>query len=115
MLLANSSAYAFNIRDIFYNTGVLRPGYAGPQNLSSIYNPIIRLIFIIGGLVAFAGLLYGGFCYIMGAGQGDQKQIETGKKAITWSFLGLVLLISVYWFVQIIELVTGLNILNPTL
>lgn len=103
---------AFAIRDIFYNADVARnPG--GPANLSNIYNPIIQTVFIAGGLVSLFSLLYGGFSYIMGAGQGDQKRVQLGREAITWSLWGLALLLCVYWIVQIIELVTGVDIINP--
>ena len=40
------------------------------------------------------------------------KQLEKGKQTITYAVLGLILVVTSYWIVQIIEKVTGLSLLQ---
>ena len=83
--------------------------------ISQLVNPLVFTFYVFGGICSFISLLYGGFSYIMGAGQADQKRIEQGKQIMTWGIGGLVLLVSIYYLVQIIEIMTGIKILNPTI
>jgi hypothetical protein len=74
---------------------------------------ILKNALMFAGVISFIFLVFGGFSVIMGAGGGDTKQLEKGRKAITGAVTGLVIVLFAYWFVQIIEKLTGLSLLNP--
>lgn len=112
-----TSAHAFDIQSTFYNsqTYIDSDGNAtvGPNSLASIYNPLIKFVFILGGLMVLAGFIWGGFTII--SNSGNPQKVAEGQTIITSTVLGLALLFSIYWIVQLVEMLTGLNILNPNL
>ena len=55
---------------------------------------------------------FGGFSIIMGAGQGDAKKTGQGKKAATSAVVGFLVIFASYWIIQIIQIITGVEILN---
>jgi len=85
----------------------------GPNlTLSFFITPLIWNAFVITGVGVFFVLLYGGFLYIMGAGQGDNKKIDQAKQAFTWGLIGLIVVFSSFWLIQIVKIFTGLNIIS---
>ncbi len=81
--------------------------------LASLVNHLYKAMLIFGGVLIFFLMVIGGFQYVMGAGQERSDQVEKGKKAITWSVIGFLLLFTSYWIIQILKLVTGIDFLNP--
>lgn len=77
------------------------------STFGAIVNVIIRNAFVLAGIISFLILVFGGFSVIMGAGAGDTKQLEKGKQAITGAVVGLLIVVTSYWIVQIIGKVTG--------
>jgi hypothetical protein len=84
----------------------------GINDLGTLTNVIVRNAFTIAGVVAFILLIFGGFQFIVAAGSGDSKQMEKGKQAITMAIVGLAVVVASIWIVQIIETITGLNLLK---
>ncbi|MEK7141715.1 MAG: hypothetical protein AAB800_04220 [Patescibacteria group bacterium] len=74
---------------------------------------IVRNAFVLAGIISFLLLVFGGFSVIMAAGSGDTKELEKGQKTITYAILGLILVVTSYWIVQIIEKVSGVNLITP--
>ena len=74
---------------------------------------IVRNAFVLAGIMSFLLLVFGGFGVIMGAGAGDTKQLEKGKQTITGAIAGLIIVVTSYWIVQIIEKITGLPLITP--
>lgn len=84
--------------------------FQSPGNLISI---ILKNAYIAAGIVFFILLLFGGLSIILGAGGGDPKKTAQGAKAATAALIGLLLIFSSYWLLEIVRIVTGINILNP--
>ncbi len=82
------------------------------DNYGSLVNVIIRNAYVLAGIISFLLLVFGGFGVILAAGSGDTKELEKGKQTITYAILGLILVVTSYWIVQIIEKVTGLSLLQ---
>jgi hypothetical protein len=82
---------------------------------SVIVDIIIRNSFTIISVVLVGLLLFGGLTFIMGAGSQDQKKAAQGKAIITDAIIGFVVTLFAYLIVQIIEIITGLKILNSGL
>ena len=89
------------------------PAVTRLDTVGALVNVVIRNAFVLAGIISFLVLIFGGFGVIMGAGAGDAKKLEEGKKAITAAIVGLMLVLTSVWLVQILETVTGLPILNP--
>lgn len=84
--------------------------YTGAGDL---INNILPNIYVAGGLIIFFMVTAGGFTIISNAK--DSHKIEEGTKTITSAIIGLVVLFASYWIIQIIQVITGVQILNSTL
>ncbi len=98
------------------NETILRPG----KSISSVYGNLgvlvsvfIKNAYVLAGILLFLLLIFGGLGLIMSAGSGDAKKTAQGQQAITTALIGFLIIFASYWIIQIIETVTGLNILNP--
>lgn len=95
---------------LIFQNSTARGSYNG---LGSLINAVLPNVYIAGGLVIFVMILLGGFTIISNAG--DAHKIEEGGKTITSAIIGLLVLFASYWIIQIIQVVTGMPILNSTL
>lgn len=103
--LAPNSAYALDIDTTIYP-------FAGSE-LGEYISPLLRASIILAGVIAFLLFVGGGITMIASAGNPQQQ--GKGREAITAGVIGLILVVSAYWIVQIIEVLTGLNLLNPSI
>lgn len=98
-------AFAINLQSTSSTFGTF-------PTFSVLVNVIIRNAYVLAGIISFLLLVFGGLGVIIAAGSGDTKQLEKGKQTITYAVLGLILVVTSYWIVQIIEKVTGLSLLQ---
>lgn len=82
-------------------------------NISTLISNILPNIYILAGLILLFGIIFGGFTMIANAGNKEKQQ--QGKEVITKSLLGFGIIFASYWLIQIIQILTGINILNPNL
>lgn len=75
-----------------------------------IITRILPNVFVLAGLIMLFLLLFGGYTIVSNAGnpEGTQK----GQQAIITAIIGFAIIISSYWVVQIIEIITGISILS---
>lgn len=106
------SILAFNLEDIKLgqNDTTLGNTYGTPSVLISI---ILKASITIAGLIFVGLLIFGGITFIMNAGSGDSKKAVQGKAAVTNALIGLAIVLLAFTIIQIIETITGLQILNP--
>lgn len=76
--------------------------------LESLFGRIIGLVASFAGIIFFIMLLIGGFKYLFSGG--DAKKTESAKGTLTAAFLGLVLIVAAYIFLQLIGAFTGLDL-----
>ena len=88
------------------------PQFASPGALISI---VLKNVYMIAGVLLLFLLIFGGISIIMSAGGGDAKKAAQGKKAVTGAVIGFLVIFASYWIIQIIEFITGLNILSPNI
>lgn len=67
----------------------------------------------ISGIIMLFLMIGGGIGMIAGAGQGNPESAAKGRQAVTAAAIGFIIIFAAYWIIQIVETVTGLNILNP--
>ncbi len=94
------------------NTLGSKYGNGGVGILISI---ILKYSLMIAGIIFLALLLFGGITLIINAGKGDPKKAGQGKKAITNAVIGFAIVLLSYSIIQLIQVITGLNILNSNL
>lgn len=99
-------AYAVSIGDTYD-----APLKEIPQ-VGQLVSNVIATAQILGGLLMFIFLIFGGVSMIMGAGSDDPQKTGQGKKAITMAVVGFLIIFASYWIIQIIEKVIGFSILN---
>lgn len=82
------------------------------KNIGELVNVLLQNAFVFAGIIFLVLLIFGGFTFIVSAGGGDAKKSEQSKQTITAAVAGLVLIFASYWIIQIIEILTGIKILN---
>jgi Zn-dependent protease with chaperone function len=80
---------------------------------AQLINTLLPNIFVAAGLVILFLFVFGGLSIILAGG--DEKGVEKGRQAITAAIIGFVIIFSSYWIVQIIQVMTGVQILNTAL
>lgn len=80
---------------------------------SNLFNNIVPNVYIAAGIVVFFMIVMGGFMILSNAGNADKT--KEGGKIITSAIIGLVVLFASYWIIQVIQVITGLQILNSGL
>lgn len=98
-------ALAVNIVDIY--EPAQRFGTVG-----SLVSILLPNIYILAGVLLFFLLIAGGIGIITGAGGGDPQRTGQGRKAVTAALIGFLIIFASYWIIQIIEIVTGVDILS---
>jgi hypothetical protein len=74
---------------------------------------IIKNIYVVAGVILFFFILAGGLGIILNAGNPEKQ--KQGSKTITSAIAGFAILFASFWIIRIIELITGVKILNPAL
>ncbi len=77
-------------------------------SLTTLISNIIRAIVAFSGIVLFVMLLVGGMSFLFSGG--DQKKLEKAKGTLTGAFAGLLILVSSYLILLLIEKLTGVNV-----
>lgn len=69
---------------------------------------------ILAGVIFFLLILGGGFMLISGAGKESSPQDKAkASAAITYGVIGFLLVISSYFILEIVTLITGINFIQP--
>lgn len=83
---------------------------SGSLSVSGLINRALSFIFPLAGLLLFLMLVWGGFEMLTGAA--SKKNMDAGKERIMAAIIGFLLLFASYWIVQIVEYITGVQILG---
>lgn len=76
------------------------------DNPAFLVNLLISNVFVLGGIIFFLFLIVAGFKFITGG----QKGAEDAKGIIQTALIGFIIMFAAYWIIQIIALLTGINI-----
>jgi hypothetical protein len=85
---------------------------AGFQKWGEVVTVIVKNAVVFAGIISFVLLVLGGFSVIVGAGSGDTKKLEQGKKAVTGAVIGLLIVVLSVLIVQVIATITGIPIIK---
>ncbi|MDD2483324.1 MAG: hypothetical protein PHE32_00640 [Candidatus Shapirobacteria bacterium] len=106
---------AFNIGEINLGTGKNLETTYGTGGVSILVSAVLKYSLMLAGIILLSLLIFGGITVIMNAGKGDPKKASQGKSAITNAAIGFAVVFLAYSIIKIIEVITGLNILESTL
>ncbi|MBI5449639.1 hypothetical protein HY948_04990 [Candidatus Gottesmanbacteria bacterium] len=100
--------FAVDIKD-------LSPTFKSFATYGDLVSVIVWNAFMLAGVISFLLLIFGGFGFIVGAGAGDTKRVEQAQKTITGAIMGLLIVVTSYWIIQVLEKLTGVNLLAPVI
>ena len=83
--------------------------------LGSLISTLLPNVYMIAGVILFILLIFGGFTYIVSAGQQKPEGVQQGKNAIGAALIGFLLIFASWWIIQIVEVITGIEIFEPGL
>lgn len=102
------------IQAIEINATTFPPARSFPD-IGSLVNILIKNILVIAGIAFFLMFIVAGFRFIQKAGKLEPAEFQKIKDTMSAAVVGLLLIVSAYWLVRIIETITGVNILSPNL
>jgi hypothetical protein len=80
-------------------------------DFASLVTLLLRNGLTVAGIIFLGLILFGGVSFIASAGTGDQKKLAQAQAAITNALIGFLVIFLSYFIIQIIEVLTGLQIL----
>ena len=101
-----------NIQTNFFanHTGASSP-FSSPGNLVTRLLPNIM---VIAGVLFFLYIIWGGWDMVIGAGKsGNPPELQKAWNKITYGLVGFLIVVGSFFILQIIETLTGINIINP--
>ncbi|MCX6726865.1 MAG: hypothetical protein NTY75_03560 [Candidatus Shapirobacteria bacterium] len=83
-------------------------------NIGTLVGVILKNSLVIIGIILLGLLIYGGLLFIINAGSSDSKKLAQAQTILTDAVIGFVVVLLAFIVIQIIQTITGLNILNNT-
>ncbi|MBI2641468.1 hypothetical protein HYW87_02630 [Candidatus Roizmanbacteria bacterium] len=75
------------------------------QTLGDLINKLVGFLVPLAAIILFLILVWGGFNYMMSAG--DPEKVKSARAKITSALIGFILLILSYLIVKVVELIFG--------
>lgn len=98
---------AFDIKTTFYGTNF---SFA---DVGQLFTSLLPNIILFAGIIFLILIMYYGFRLIQLADSHNPQQLARATSAVTYSFMGFLLVISAYFILQIAGVITGLPLLTP--
>lgn len=81
-----------------------------------IINPLVTNSIILAGIIFFIWIIIAGWGVITSAGEESSAQDKAkAKAAITYAVIGFLLVVTAYFILQIVGVITGINFINPAI
>lgn len=77
------------------------------KTLGSLVSLVVRLGFVVSGVLILFFILFAGFNIIVGAGSNSPDAAKKGQQAATAAAIGFVVVFAAYWIVRLIEVIAG--------
>jgi len=82
--------------------------------LGDLVSLIVRLGFVVSGVLILFFIVFAGFSIIAGAGQNNPEAAKKGQQAASAAAIGFVVVFAAYWIVRLIEVIIKVNIISGT-
>ena len=94
------------------------PGtYNSPfSDLGQLTSALLPNVIVAAGVNFFILMILGAFGMITSAGREANPQLTAkAKAAVTYGFVGFLIVVSAYFILQLVQTATGVNLTNPKL
>ena len=85
--------------------------FTAKESIGQIVSIVLANSITIAGVILLFLIAFFGLGMISGAGQNDPQKKAQGKNAVTAAIIGFLIILSTYMIIQLIQLVTGIQIL----
>lgn len=82
-------------------------------SIETLFSNIVRAVVSLTVVALFLMLLTGGFSFLFSGG--DPKKLEQARGTLTNAIIGLVVIVSAYVILRIIQVFTGVNVTTFTI
>ena len=82
------------------------------STLADLISLIVRLGFVISGILILFFIIFAGFQIVAGAGGNNPDAAKKGQQAATSAAIGFVIVFAAYWIVRLIEVIIKVNIIS---
>lgn len=89
------------------NIGEEWPLAANFSSLGELATKLLPISLLVAGVIFFSLVVYAGFSMITAAGSDDAQAREKWKAVLTKGAIGLAIIFSAFWILQIINYITG--------
>ena len=99
----------FFVKNAYAQVNIAEPSVwplARWTDLGQLFTSIIPNILIFAGVIFFILTVFAGISMLTSAGSGDAHASEKTKNFLTYSVVGLVIIFSAYWILQIVNYIT---------
>jgi hypothetical protein len=101
---------AVNLKDALFQSGGTSHPVAQVGGIFDLVSLILPNAYIVAGIMLFIYLVMGGFSIITSGA--NQDSLQQGQKTVMNAIIGFAIIFASFWIIQIIEAVTGLELLN---
>lgn len=84
-------------------------------SIGPLISAFLKNSLMVAGIIFLGLLIFGGINMIASAGSSDSKKSAQSKQTVTSAVVGLIVIFAAYFIIQIITMVTGVEILNSKL
>ncbi len=82
------------------------------QGAGKLVSMIVEGGIAVAGVIALFMFVFGGIKMIAGAGSSDPKSAAAAKTAVTMGIVGFIIVVTAFFVIQVIEIVTGINFIT---
>lgn len=83
--------------------------------IGKLVSVVVSNAVVFAGIIMFVLILIGGVGVMVSAGKNDPQGAAKSKTLLTSAVVGFIIVFASYWIIKIIEIITGVPILNSTL
>ena|SRR5260221_8802973 len=91
---------------------VFKSPFGTTNTLGDLVSLIVRIGFVVSGVLILFFMIFAGFNIIAGAGSNNPEAAKKGQQAATSAALGFGIVFVAYWIVRLIEVITGAKIIS---
>lgn len=85
------------------------------RTLGGLVNVLLPNVLTLAGVLALIGVVVAGFNLMQHAGSGEGEKAAKDKGTFTAALIGLILIFSAYFLLQMTGVIVGYDFLNPRL
>lgn len=84
-------------------------------SFGAFISAVLPNVYVVASIILFFSMVIGGIIYIKNAGSGDEEGVKKGQQTVTAALIGFLIIFLSYWIIQLVEIITGLQIFGSSL